>query len=190
MLASFFKNIFFQLTQKWAWSITLRQWCNARVNQKSSITSDEARIDVSARGFWIRGQKAFFDIRVFNPYAKSHVSRPLHAVHESQEKEKKRTYNQRIIEVEHGSFTPLVFSCTGGMARECSLFYDRLAEGIAKKQGIDKSKAVSWIRAKLSFILQRSMQLCLRGSRCHRTLNTVDSAESRDVEYECVLSKA
>ena len=33
----------------------------------SSIKSDEARLDVSARGFWVTGQKAFFDIRVFNP---------------------------------------------------------------------------------------------------------------------------
>ena len=37
----------------------------------SSNTSDEARSDISARGFWIRGQTAFADIRVFNPLAKS-----------------------------------------------------------------------------------------------------------------------
>ena len=27
---------------------------------KSAKTSDEARLDVSARGFWLRGQRAFF----------------------------------------------------------------------------------------------------------------------------------
>ena len=40
----------------------------------SSVKSDEARLDVSARGFWVTGQKTFFDIRVFNPLAKRYVS--------------------------------------------------------------------------------------------------------------------
>ena len=35
----------------------------------STNSSDEARLDVSARGFWQRGQRAFFDVRVFNPFA-------------------------------------------------------------------------------------------------------------------------
>ena len=32
-------------------------------------TSDESRLDISARGFWIPYEKAFFDVRVFNPLA-------------------------------------------------------------------------------------------------------------------------
>ena len=35
--------------------------------------SDEARSDISARGFWIRGQRAFFNIRVFDPREKERV---------------------------------------------------------------------------------------------------------------------
>ena len=34
--------------------------------------------------------------------------------------EKKRKFNDRIINVEKGTFTPLVFSTTGGMAPECT----------------------------------------------------------------------
>ena len=40
----------------------------------SANSSDEARLDVSARGFWQRGQPAFFDVRIFNPFAKSQVT--------------------------------------------------------------------------------------------------------------------
>ena len=32
---------------------------------KGAVETDGARSDVSARGFWVRGQRAFFDIRVF-----------------------------------------------------------------------------------------------------------------------------
>ena len=35
---------------------------------------------------------------------------------------KKRAYEQRIYEVEHGSFTPLVFSATGGMGNAARIF--------------------------------------------------------------------
>ena len=44
----------------------------------------------------------------------------MHLLHE---KEKKRAHEQRIREVEHSSFTPLVFSATGGMGREATCFY-------------------------------------------------------------------
>ena len=34
--------------------------------QKSTIMSNEARLDVSARGFWVPGQRVFCDVRIFN----------------------------------------------------------------------------------------------------------------------------
>ena len=40
---------------------------------------------------------------------------------------KKRAYQQRIQEVEHSSFIPLVLSATGGMGNEATIFYKRLA---------------------------------------------------------------
>ena len=45
---------------------------------------------------------------------------------ENNEKEKKRTYNQRVIEVEHGSFTPIVFSAHWGYGREAQHFVTSL----------------------------------------------------------------
>ncbi len=46
------------------------------------------------------------------------------------EAEKKRVYEQRILEVEHSTFTTLVFSATEGMAKQCSTFYKRLTPAL------------------------------------------------------------
>ena len=81
------------------------------------------------------------------------------------EKEKKWNYYERIINVDNGSFTPLIFSIHGGIARECSTFYSRLSEFIANKKNAPFSITVSWIRKKICFALLSSSLLCLRGSR-------------------------
>ena len=87
--------------------------------------SDEARSDISARGFWIRGQRAFFDIMVFDPNAQRHQSKTLrkcYEINEKRKKEKTRKKENTVLNVEQGTFTPVVFSATGGMGRECSMF--------------------------------------------------------------------
>ena len=40
------------------------------------------------------------------------------------------------MQIEHGSFTPLVMSVTGGMSRECRKFYVRLSEMISEKRDV------------------------------------------------------
>ena len=39
--------------------------------------SNEARLDIRARGFWNRGQQAFFDVRVFDPSACRYLNKSL-----------------------------------------------------------------------------------------------------------------
>ena len=73
-----------------------------------------------------------------------------------------------VMEIEQGTFTPLVFTTTEGMADECVKYHSRLAELIANKKGESYSSAISWIRAKVSFAIVRSAILCLRGSRSRR----------------------
>ena len=63
------------------------------------------------------------------------------------EREKKRQYNNRIMNVEHGTFTPLVFSVNGGMAKECLKFHKFVAEKIANKSGCRYEKVLSIIKA-------------------------------------------
>ena len=139
-----------------------------KFDHKTANTEDYARLDVSARGVWIKGSRAFFDVRVFNPLAQTYFKSSMKAAHKSNENTKKREYNNRVLEIEHGSFTPLVFSCFGGMAVECSNFYNRIADKLAEKRDIMSSVAKSWIRTKISFSLLRTTNLCLRGSRGKR----------------------
>ena len=72
------------------------------------------------------------------------------------ENENKRHYNTRIMEVDQGSFTPLVYTVAGGIGREVRAFYSRLATLLSLKNGIEKSKVTSWIRSKVNFALLRS----------------------------------
>ena len=70
--------------------------------------------------------------------------------------------------MEHGVFTPLVLSATGGMGREAAIFYKRLADGISRKEHKEYSVVMGWIRCRLSFAILRSAILCIRGSRSSR----------------------
>ena len=87
------------------------------------------------------------------------------------EQEKKRAYNKRIIHIDHGTFTLLVFSVNGSMERKCQKFYSRLAQVISEKKNLLQSISSHWIRIKVCFVLLKSSLLCLRGSRtvCRKT---------------------
>ena len=132
---------------------------------RSANTDDGARVDIRARGFWNVSQDAFFDIRVFYPNASSYRSANPSSVYRRHEQAKKREYGQRIREIEHGVFTPIVFSTTGGMGREATTFYKRLADMIAQKRQHPYPDVMGWLRCRLSFASIRSSIMCIRGSR-------------------------
>jgi len=144
--------------------------------------SHDARLDVHARGFWERQISACFDIRVCHSHADSYKDLTLKHLYKQQDNEKKHKYASRILEVEQGTFIPLVFSTTGGMGEECARYHARLAELLAIKKGETYSTMVSWIRAKASFALVRGALLCLRGSRGNRKLAT--NIHETDFEIE------
>ena len=60
---------------------------------------------------------------------------PVEKILIKQEREKKNSYNRRIMNVEHGTFTPLVFSVHGSTGPECSAYHANLADKIATKTG-------------------------------------------------------
>ena len=127
--------------------------------------SNNARLDISARGVWSRYEKTFFDIRVTHPTADSHMTKSLEALYTDNEKQKKRAYNDRVINIEKATFTPLVFTTTGGMGPECQKFNKRLAELISQKQREEYSHVMRHIRCKLRFSLLKATLAAVRGVR-------------------------
>ena len=135
---------------------------------QSTNTDDEARLDIKARGFWGREEMEFFDVRIFNPFARSHMNINLETVFRKNEQEKKKEYAERVIRIEHGTFTPIVLSAYGGYGLETSKFISALINKVADKHDLNVSVVANYIRTKLSFHLVRSQVLCIRGSRTLR----------------------
>ncbi len=74
-------------------------------------------------GFWVRRfEKTFGDVRVFNPYTPSNSNTTITSCYKKHENQKRRAYDQRIREVEHATFTPLVLSATGGLSEAGNCF--------------------------------------------------------------------
>ena len=98
------------------------------------------------------------------PHAASSRQTSVATCYRKHEAMKKRAYEQRIREVEHSSFTPLVLSATGGMAVEATTFYKRLAACLADKWEQPYSSTLAWLRCRLTFSLLRSAIQCIRGA--------------------------
>ena len=138
---------------------------NERFNLRSAVTSPEARLDFKAGGFWSRGATAFFDVRVTHVNSKCNLGKATSTILKEQEEEKKQKYQQRVLDVEMGSFTPLVFGTNGGMGADCNCFLKRLAENLSEKNEVPYHVIITWIRTLLSFEISRSVHTCVRGSR-------------------------
>ncbi|EDO31881.1 predicted protein [Nematostella vectensis] len=132
---------------------------------RGSNTAPDTRLDIHARGFWEPQRAAFFDVRVCHPNAGSYRDLELHQIYRNRENEKKRLYSRRVLEVEQGTFTPLVFTSTGGMGKECLRFHSRLTELLAVKKGEQYSDTISWIRARVSFAVLRSVLERVKGKK-------------------------
>ena len=97
--------------------------------------------------------KVFFDVRIFHHGAKSNQLATVEAAFKKHEDEKKRVYNQHIME--KATFTPLVLSTHGGIGPEAEKFNKRLAALIAKKE--------EYSIAKLSHLLELDCGSGFRG---------------------------
>ena len=109
----------------------------------STNREDAARLDYAARNFGRPSQRAFFDIRVFKANAQSNISRNIEETFSHHEREKARQYCDRIVNVEHGSCTPLIFSTQGDYSQLTSRFIHQLAKLISQKRNICFSESKS-----------------------------------------------
>ena len=82
-----------------------------------------------------------------------------------------REYKERIRDVEHGDFNPLVFTTVGAMAPQCHIVIKKLAEKLSTKQNLNLSVVTGWLRVRLSFALLRTTLQCVRGSRRRKFAN-------------------
>ena len=71
--------------------------------------------------------------------------------------------DEGCLKLEKGSFVPLVFTTTGGMAPEAKLFIRRLAVLIATKTNEEYSLVMCNIRTRLSMDTMRSVLVAVRG---------------------------
>ena len=93
---------------------------------RGSNKAQDARLDIYARGFWERHRSAFFDLWACHPNAVSYGDLEPQLIYRIHENEKKRLYSKRVLHIEHGTFTLLVFTTTGGMGKECLMYHSRL----------------------------------------------------------------
>ena len=107
-----------------------------------------ARLDIAANGVW-GGifEKTYFDVRVFNPHAPSNRHTNPQSTYRKHEQIKKRAYEQQVREIEHATFSPLVLSATGSLAREATTFYKRLASMLASKWDQTYNSTLGWLYA-------------------------------------------
>jgi len=77
---------------------------------------------------------------------------------------KHRTYKEQVHEIEHVSFSPLMFSTSGGMGASSTVTYKRLAFLLSIKWKTLYCKVMRWLRCRLGFSLLHSTIMCIRGS--------------------------
>ena len=91
---------------------------------------------------------------------------------------------ERVLQVENGSFTPLVFGTNGGLGEECQRFLQTLANKLASKDGENYAQTMTWLRTRLSFEILCSAIACVRGSRVPFRSNNQE--EMRDFDFKVI----
>ena len=106
-----------------------------------------------------------FGVRVPHVNSKYNQGKVTSRIFKEQEEGEKRKYQQRVLDVEMGYFTPLVFGTNGGMGADFNCFLKRLAEKLSEKNEEPYHITITWIKTLLSFEILRSVHTCVRGSR-------------------------
>ena len=136
----------------------------ANLNRKGNV-ADKARADVSGVGVWGSHERTFIDVRVMHPNCDTYIDMPLKDVYAHHETLKKNQYNERILQVDKGSFVPVIFSTFGGMGAEATSYHKRIASLISLKKKEEYADVVCYIRTRIRFSLLKSVLMAVRGVR-------------------------
>ena len=109
-----------------------------------------------------RLERIFIDVRVFNPFDSSNRATSLAANYRRHEQEK---HEERVREVEHASFVPVVLSASGGYGKHANALFSRIASLLAEKSKEPYAQNTSLLLCRLGFALVRCGAMCLHGSR-------------------------
>ena len=103
-------------------------------------------------------------------------------MYKDHEELKKKSYNARILQIEKGTFTPVVFSCTGGAASEATNLIKRLAlKRSIRKQEL-YSTNVSFLRRRIRFDILKTCLISLRGDRSPRSVNAPEAINNLELD--------
>ena len=150
-----------------------------------SNLEDNARLDISCRGFWAPLQKMIPDVRFTHPNAPSNRNRKLNPLLKTHETRKKVEYNDRVLQVEHASFIPLIFATNGTMGEEAERYHATLAEKLSEKLNCTYADTMNYIRKKLSFTILKTALIAFRG---HRKKQQYTSCSTLDTDIN-ILSQ-
>ena len=73
---------------------------------RGSNTAPGTRLDIHAHGFWENERSAIFDVRVCHPNATSYRDFQSQQIYKTR---RKQLYSRRVLDIRHGTFTPLLF---------------------------------------------------------------------------------
>ena len=102
-----------------------------------------------------------------------------------------KKYNNRIIQVEKGTFTPLIYSTSGGWGPQATRYHKRLAEKLSHKRGEDYADIMCYMRTRIRFSILRSTLIAVRGERGKRQSYTLPVSVTSfnliptTMDYEC-----
>ena len=94
---------------------------------RNGNNAENARLDVSGIGGWGPYERTFLDVRVMHPNAPSCIDKSIDQVYIAHGKEKERAYNERVIQMEKGTFTSIVMLMSGGVGNKADRHQNRIA---------------------------------------------------------------
>ena len=107
--------------------------------------------------------------RITNLNRVSARNRTFASIYAALERQKNLEYEDRIVQIKKGNFTPFVMSSTGGLGPSANIFVQHITKRISAKRREPYSKIVCLLRDAFADCLARALFMNLRASRTVRS---------------------